>query len=67
MQIDRRHNQGTVVGQIWKDIQAIEGIEGVQKAVKRMEVVADLVDQELIPAKIRLGATRQQRFGKALR
>lgn len=49
-----------------KDIQAIEGIEGVQKAVKRMEVVADLVDQELIPAKgVRLDATRQQRFGKA--
>ena len=46
-----------------EDIQAIEGIEGVQKAVKRMEVVADLVDQELIPAKgVRLDATRQQTF-----
>ena len=69
MQIDRRHNQGTARGGgnlKGKDIQAIEGIEGVQKAVKRMEVVADLVDQELIPAKgVRLDATRQQRFGKA--
>ena len=47
MQIDRRHNQGTARGGgnlKGKDIQAIEGIEGVQKAVKRMEVVADLVD-----------------------
>ena len=44
MQIDRRHNQGTARGGgnlKGKDIQAIEGIEGVQKAVKRMEVVAD--------------------------
>ncbi len=69
MQIDRRHNQGTARGGgnlKGKDIQAIEGIEGIQKAVKRMEVVADLVDQELIPAKgVRLDATRQQRFGKA--
>ncbi len=45
MQIDRRHNQGTACGgnSKGKISQAIEGIEGVQKAVKRMEVVADLV------------------------
>jgi len=63
MQIDRRHNQGTARGGgnlKGKDIQAIEGIEGVQKAVKRMEVVADLAAKG-----VRLDATRQQRFGKA--
>lgn len=69
MQIDRRHNQGTARGGgnlKGKDIKAIEGIEGVQKAIKRMEVVADLVDQELIPAQgVKLDANRVKRFGKA--
>ena len=71
MQIDRRHNQGTARGGgnlKGKDIKAIEGIEGVQKAIKRMEVVADLVDQELIPAQgVKLDANRVKRFGKAAR
>ena len=70
MEIDRRNNQGTNRGSgnlRGKDIAAIQGLDGISQVVKRMGIVADLVDKELVSQDglPRIDADRQRRFGKA--
>ena len=70
MEIDRRNNQGTNRGSgnlRGEDIAAIQGLDGISQVVKRMGIVADLVDKELVSQDglPRIDADRQRRFGKA--
>ena len=70
MQINRRTNPGTPRGAgnlKGEDITQIAKIDGVKEHVKRMGVVADLVDHEIIAAKGEArDAERARKFGRTL-
>ena len=70
MQINRRTNPGTPRGAgnlKGEDITQIAKIDGVKEHVKRMGVVADLVDHEIIAAKGETrDAERTRKFGRTL-
>ena len=70
MQINRRTNPGTPRGAgnlKGEDITQITKIDGVKEHVKRMGVVADLVDHEIIAAKGEArDAERARKFGRTL-
>ena len=70
MQINRRTNPGTPRGAgnlKGEDITQIAKIDGVKEHVKRMGVVADLVDHEIIAAKGEVkDAERARKFGRTL-
>ena len=70
MQINRRTNPGTPRGAgnlKGEDITQIAKIDGVKEHVKRMGVVADLVDHEIIAAKGETrDAERARKFGRTL-
>ena len=70
MQINRRTNPGTPRGAgnlKGEDITQITKIDGVKEHVKRMGVVADLVDHEIIAAKGETrDAERARKFGRTL-
>ena len=70
MQINRRTNPGTPRGAgnlKGEDITQIAKIDGVKEHIKRMGVVADLVDHEIIAAKGEAkDAERARKFGRTL-
>ena len=70
MQINRRTNPGTPRGAgnlKGEDITQITKIDGVKEHVKRMGVVADLIDHEIIAAKGEAkDAERARKFGRTL-
>ena len=70
MQINRRTNPGTLRGAgnlKGEDITQIAKIDGVKEHIKRMGVVADLVDHEIIAAKGEAkDAERARKFGRTL-
>jgi len=71
MQINREVNQGTPRGAgnlKGEDIEAVEKVKGISGYIKRMNVVADLIDHQLVKS----GETdfesedRKQKFGRAV-
>ena len=71
MQINREVNQGTPRGAgnlKGEDIEAVEKVKGISGYIKRMNVVADLIDHQLVES----GETdfesedRKQKFGRAI-
>ena len=71
MQINREVNQGTPRGAgnlKGEDIEAVEKVKGISGYIKRMNVIADLIDHQLVES----GETdfesedRKQKFGRAI-